>query len=263
LKKIFIIGTVFLVSALAMIIGTGVTNVASTKPGRTLPASLDNYYPPKAQGPAYLMAMHKLNMPLAGLVCDLFENDMGNVFMNLDEFKAEYRGVAGLVPEWTDEYPEAPLTELEAALTNYEAREARYKLALAQVEQREAVLASSKIRLGYTRLTASGAGLIGERFVDARVIENRLPIGIPPFIRGAEILGQGNTVDVVPGTDLRTVLPLERLERAPHGAAEILRAGFSLEDSQSIGQGRVLLGSILKGLLDQVEHASPGGQGLF
>jgi RND family efflux transporter MFP subunit len=56
--------------------------------------------------------------------------------------------------------------ELEAAVTNHEAREARYRLALAQVEQREAVLASSRIRLGYTRLTASGAGLIGERFVD-------------------------------------------------------------------------------------------------
>lgn len=56
--------------------------------------------------------------------------------------------------------------ELDAALSNYEAREARYRLALAQVEQREAVLASSRIRLGYTRLNASGAGFIGERFVD-------------------------------------------------------------------------------------------------
>jgi len=56
--------------------------------------------------------------------------------------------------------------ELEAALTNYEAQEARYQLALAQVEQREAALASSRIRLGYTRLTASHAGFVGERFVD-------------------------------------------------------------------------------------------------
>lgn len=56
--------------------------------------------------------------------------------------------------------------ELETALTNYEAREARYRLALAQVEQSEAALASSRIRLGYTHLTASGAGFIGERFVD-------------------------------------------------------------------------------------------------
>ena len=56
--------------------------------------------------------------------------------------------------------------ELDAALSNYNAREARYQLALAQVEQRKAALESSRIRLGYTRLTASGAGFIGERFVD-------------------------------------------------------------------------------------------------
>jgi len=60
----------------------------------------------------------------------------------------------------------ATTAERETGLTNYEAREARYQLALAQVEQREAVLASSRIRLGYTKLTASGAGFIGERFVD-------------------------------------------------------------------------------------------------
>lgn len=56
--------------------------------------------------------------------------------------------------------------ELDAARGNFDAREARYQLALAQVEQRAAALESSRIRLGYTRLTASGAGFIGERFVD-------------------------------------------------------------------------------------------------
>lgn len=60
----------------------------------------------------------------------------------------------------------ATAAELETALTNYEAREARYRLAQAQVEQREAVLASSRIRLSYTRLTASRAGFVGARFVD-------------------------------------------------------------------------------------------------
>ncbi len=56
--------------------------------------------------------------------------------------------------------------ELDAALSNYEARQARYRLASAQVEQRKAALESSRIRLGYARLTASGAGFVGERFVD-------------------------------------------------------------------------------------------------
>lgn len=60
----------------------------------------------------------------------------------------------------------ATTAELETAVTNFEGRQARYQLALAQVEQRQAALESSRIRLGYTRLTASSAGFIGERFVD-------------------------------------------------------------------------------------------------
>ncbi len=60
----------------------------------------------------------------------------------------------------------ASTAEMDAALTNYLAQESRYKLAQAQVEQREAALKTSKIRLGYTQLAASRPGLIGERFVD-------------------------------------------------------------------------------------------------
>ena len=57
-------------------------------------------------------------------------------------------------------------SELDAAISNYSAQESRYQLALAQVDQRKAALKSASIRLGYTRLTASQAGFIGERFVD-------------------------------------------------------------------------------------------------
>jgi RND family efflux transporter MFP subunit len=56
--------------------------------------------------------------------------------------------------------------ELDAAVTNFAAQESRYALAQAQVEQREAALKSARIRLGYTRLTASKPGFVGERFVD-------------------------------------------------------------------------------------------------
>ncbi len=56
--------------------------------------------------------------------------------------------------------------EMDAALTNHLAQESRYKLAQAQVEQREAALKTSKIRLDYTKLAASRPGFIGERFVD-------------------------------------------------------------------------------------------------
>lgn len=57
-------------------------------------------------------------------------------------------------------------SELDAALTNYDAQESRLRLARAQVEQREASLQSSNIRLGYTILNATEPGFIGERFVD-------------------------------------------------------------------------------------------------
>ena len=60
----------------------------------------------------------------------------------------------------------ASSAELDAAVSDFSAKESRYRLAEAQVEQREASLESSKIRLGYTRLTATRAGFIGERFVD-------------------------------------------------------------------------------------------------
>ena len=57
-------------------------------------------------------------------------------------------------------------SELDTALSNTSTQEARLRLTRAQVEQREAALRSAKIRLGYTRLTASEPGFVGERFVD-------------------------------------------------------------------------------------------------
>ena len=60
----------------------------------------------------------------------------------------------------------ASSAELDGAVSDFSAKESRYRLAEAQVEQRAASLESSKIRLGYTRLTASRAGYIGERFID-------------------------------------------------------------------------------------------------
>jgi len=57
-------------------------------------------------------------------------------------------------------------SELDAAVSNYSAQESRLDLAKAQVEQREASLEAARIRFGYTRLSASKPGLIGQRFVD-------------------------------------------------------------------------------------------------
>ena len=56
--------------------------------------------------------------------------------------------------------------ELESALTAFAAQQSRLALAGAQIEQRQASLKTSRIRLGYTRLVASTPGYIGERFID-------------------------------------------------------------------------------------------------
>jgi len=57
-------------------------------------------------------------------------------------------------------------SELDAAVTNNTALQSRLKLAMAQVDQREASLNSAKIRLSYTVLNATEPGYIGERFAD-------------------------------------------------------------------------------------------------
>lgn len=57
-------------------------------------------------------------------------------------------------------------SELDAAVSNYDALQSRIKLANAQVEQRQAALNSAKIRLGYTVLKGTEPGFVGERFAD-------------------------------------------------------------------------------------------------
>lgn len=57
-------------------------------------------------------------------------------------------------------------SELDTAVTNNTAQQARLKLAEAQVDQRQAALNSSRIRLSYTVLTVSEPGFVGERYAD-------------------------------------------------------------------------------------------------
>jgi RND family efflux transporter MFP subunit len=57
-------------------------------------------------------------------------------------------------------------SELDVASTAYDAQKSRLELARAQVQQREAALNSAEIRLGYTVLSATEPGFVGERYVD-------------------------------------------------------------------------------------------------
>ena len=56
--------------------------------------------------------------------------------------------------------------EVERARSARDALVSRQKLARAQIEQREAALASARIRLGYAALTAPRPGIVAERFAD-------------------------------------------------------------------------------------------------
>jgi len=62
-------------------------------------------------------------------------------------------------------------SELDAAQAQYEAQDAKHKVALAQVAQKEAALKAARVRLSYTQIRAwwedgDEPRLVGERFVD-------------------------------------------------------------------------------------------------
>jgi RND family efflux transporter MFP subunit len=62
-------------------------------------------------------------------------------------------------------------SDMDAAQARYQAQKAKYKVAMAQIVQREAALKGAKIRLSYTRIQASwetgnNTRVVGERFVD-------------------------------------------------------------------------------------------------
>ena len=63
------------------------------------------------------------------------------------------------------------VSELDVAESQYKSQEAKQKVALAQVAQKEALLKAAKVRLSYTRIQASWqdgdeSRVVGERFVD-------------------------------------------------------------------------------------------------
>lgn len=86
------------------------------KQDESLPAALEALYPPKAQGPVYLIKMIGLAESFGGFLGDLFENDLANAPSSFQKFKAQYVELAGLVSDWSSLFPSAPLDELTAAL---------------------------------------------------------------------------------------------------------------------------------------------------
>ena len=80
------------------------------------PSSLDQYFPPKAQSPVYLVEMFNLAGPFGGIGADLQGGDMAGVKNNFNAFKAQYDKVAKMVPEWTSQFPSASVDDLGKAI---------------------------------------------------------------------------------------------------------------------------------------------------
>ncbi len=80
------------------------------------PASLDQYFPPNALAPVYLIEMFNLAGPFSGIGIDLQEQDMANVKANFQAFKTQYAKMAKMVPEWTSRFPQAPVDTLGKAI---------------------------------------------------------------------------------------------------------------------------------------------------
>ncbi len=80
------------------------------------PGSLDSLYPPKSHQPIYLMKMIDLSHRFTGIVVDLMEADLSNVWSSFEKFREEYVKISKLVPEWEAKYPLGPVEELGKAL---------------------------------------------------------------------------------------------------------------------------------------------------
>ena len=81
-----------------------------------LPASLDNYFPPKAQAPIWLIEMFALASPLESIDVDLQQGDIAGAKANYTAFKTQYAKMAEMVPEWKTRFPMAPVEALGKAL---------------------------------------------------------------------------------------------------------------------------------------------------
>ena len=81
-----------------------------------LPASLDNYFPPKAPAPVWLLEMFALEGAAGGIMGDLQQGDMAGVKANYQAFKAQYEKMSKMVPEWTSLFPMAPVEDLGKAI---------------------------------------------------------------------------------------------------------------------------------------------------
>lgn len=118
--RVMVIGLVFLAGALVILSNVGVigTSQKAEASAVALPASLEQYYPPKNPAPAYLLAMVDLGRSFSGMICDVLENDMENAQSNFEKFRKAYNEISFMIPEWKEKYPMSPIEQMRAALAS-------------------------------------------------------------------------------------------------------------------------------------------------
>jgi hypothetical protein len=118
MRKLAAVAIALVLATMALVVPGKTDNPVATDTGTplSLPPSLDNFYPPKAEAPVYLLNMIELTTSFSGIVSDLMENDLENSGKNYEKFREKYLEISALVPEWKDLTPMAPLDELDTAM---------------------------------------------------------------------------------------------------------------------------------------------------
>ncbi len=80
------------------------------------PASLDQYFPPTAQAPVYLIEMFNVAGPFGAIGGALQGQDMAGVKANFAAFQTLYTKMSTMVPEWTSRFKMDTVTALGKAI---------------------------------------------------------------------------------------------------------------------------------------------------
>lgn len=89
--------------------------------GLSLPPALDKLYKgsvPETPSSTYIAEMFKLADPLVGIGVNVQEGDMANARANFTEFKAQYKTLSKMVPQWKGYWDINPVNQLESDLNN-------------------------------------------------------------------------------------------------------------------------------------------------
>lgn len=83
-----------------------------------LPASLDQYYPPKSPEPVWFLSMLGMAQPLTASIADALENDFENSQKDFEALRKAYIKISTMVPEWTERFPIGPLDQFGEAIAS-------------------------------------------------------------------------------------------------------------------------------------------------